>query len=120
MFVRMGILIAGGQSQAPAALPGCLSRSFHGGLLVALVLSAIEDSAKGDLELSNPRRALQTIKFAMLFAVVLLGSKAATTWLGARGATAAAALAGMADVDAITLFHCAARAWVASAARCVC
>ena len=74
------------------------------GLLVSLwFYRRSKDSAKGDLELSNPVELWQTIKFAMLFAVVLLGSKAATTWLGARGAYAAAALAGMADVDAITL-----------------
>jgi len=71
------------------------------GLLVSLwFYRRSRDSAKGDLELSNPVELWQTIKFAMLFAVVLLASKAATTWLGARGAYAAAALAGM---DAITL-----------------
>ena len=73
------------------------------GLLVSLwFYRRSKDSAKADLELSNPE-LWQTIKFALLFAVVLLASKAATIWLGARGAYAAAALAGMADVDTITL-----------------
>ncbi len=74
------------------------------GLLVSLwFYRRSKDSAKADLELSNPVELWQTIKFALLFAVVLLASKAATIWLGARGAYAAAALAGMADVDTITL-----------------
>lgn len=104
MFVRMGILIAVASPKLLrlAWLP--LAVMSTAGLLVSLwFYRRSKDSAKGDLELSNPVELWQTIKFAMLFAVVLLGSKAATTWLGARGAYAAAALAGMADVDAITL-----------------
>jgi uncharacterized membrane protein (DUF4010 family) len=104
MFVRMGILIAvaGPRLLRLAWLP--LAVMSAAGLLVSLwFYRRSKDSLKGELELSNPVELWQTIKFALLFAAVLIGSKAATIWLGARGAYAAAALAGMADVDTITL-----------------
>jgi uncharacterized membrane protein (DUF4010 family) len=104
MFVRMGILVAvaGPQLLRLAWVP--LSAMAAAGLLVSLwFYRRSQRAAKGEVELSNPFELWQAIKFALLFAVVLLGSKAATVWLGAKGAYAAAALAGMADVDAITL-----------------
>jgi uncharacterized membrane protein (DUF4010 family) len=51
----------------------------------------------------NPFELGQALKFALLFAVVLLGSKAAAIHLGAAGTYAAGLLAGSTDVDAITL-----------------
>ena len=81
MFVRMGILIAVASPKLLrlAWLP--LAVMSTAGLLVSLwFYRRSKDSAKGDLELSNPVELWQTIKFAMLFAVVLLGSKASTTY----------------------------------------
>jgi uncharacterized membrane protein (DUF4010 family) len=104
MFIRMGILIAvaGPALLRLAWLP--LAVMAAAGLLVSLwFYRRSKEKAKGDLELSNPFQLWPAIKFALLFALVLLGSKAATAWFGARGAYVAAALAGIADVDAITL-----------------
>jgi uncharacterized membrane protein (DUF4010 family) len=51
----------------------------------------------------NPFELSQALKFALLFAVVLLGTKAAAIHLGTAGTYAAGVLAGSTDVDAITL-----------------
>jgi hypothetical protein len=58
---------------------------------------------EGEVELSNPFELSTALKFALLFAVVLLASKAAATYLGNRGIYLAAVLAGLTDVDAVTL-----------------
>jgi len=104
MFVRMGILVT-------IAAPGLLQLAWlplaamaAAGLLASLwFYRRSKDGANSDFELSNPVELLQALKFALLFALILLGSRAATAWLGSKGAYAAGALAGMADVDAITL-----------------
>jgi uncharacterized membrane protein (DUF4010 family) len=60
--------------------------------------------AKGEaVALSNPFELGAALTFALLFAVILLGSKAATVYLGTAGTYAAGLLAGSTDVDAITL-----------------
>ena len=104
MFVRMAILIAvAGPALLPVALPP-LAVMATAGLVVSLwFYRRARETATGGLRLSNPFELWPTIKFALLFVVVLVGSKAATAWLGSRGAYAAGILAGMADVDAITL-----------------
>jgi uncharacterized membrane protein (DUF4010 family) len=51
----------------------------------------------------NPVELGAAIKFALLFAGVLLGSKAASTWLGVGGAYVAGLVAGTADMDAVAL-----------------
>jgi uncharacterized membrane protein (DUF4010 family) len=52
---------------------------------------------------SNPFELGAALRFALLFAAVLLGSRAATVHLGTAGTYAAGVLAGTTDVDAITL-----------------
>jgi uncharacterized membrane protein (DUF4010 family) len=56
-----------------------------------------------DVKLSNPFELGSAIKFGVIFALVLLATKAATKYFGAKGIYAAAVLAGTTDVDAITL-----------------
>ncbi len=51
----------------------------------------------------NPFELGTALKFALLFAAVLIGSKAAAIHLGTAGTYAAGVLAGTTDVDAITL-----------------
>ena len=58
---------------------------------------------RAGLEVSNPFELGSALKFGGFFAVVLVGSKAAASYLGVGGTFAAAVLAGLADVDAITL-----------------
>jgi len=52
---------------------------------------------------SNPFELDAAIKFGLLFGVILLVSKAAQVYLGDAGLYLAAAVAGLTDVDAITL-----------------
>lgn len=53
--------------------------------------------------LKNPFELGSAIKVSLMFAVVLLVTKAATAYLGDQGLYLAAAIAGTTDVDAITL-----------------
>jgi uncharacterized membrane protein (DUF4010 family) len=58
---------------------------------------------RGDLRITNPFELASALEFGAFFAVVLVGSKAAVSHLGAGGTYAAAFAAGLVDVDAITL-----------------
>jgi uncharacterized membrane protein (DUF4010 family) len=59
-----------------------------------------EDKPRG---FSNPFSLKSAITFALLFAAILLLVRASEAWLGARGTLLAALLAGLVDVDAITV-----------------
>jgi len=52
---------------------------------------------------TNPFELTSALKWTLLFAVVLLASKAAAKWLGPSGTYLAGIVAGTTDVDAITL-----------------
>lgn len=56
-----------------------------------------------DMELANPFELRTAIKFGLLYAVILVVAKAAQFYFQEAGLYAAAAIAGLADVDAITL-----------------
>lgn len=53
--------------------------------------------------LSNPFQLLPALKFGLLLALVMLATAALHAWLGHQGLYLAAAISGVADVDAITL-----------------
>jgi len=55
------------------------------------------------LQVKNPMDLWSAIKFGLLFAVVLVVSRAAYQYFGASGIYAAGAISGLADVDAITI-----------------
>jgi uncharacterized membrane protein (DUF4010 family) len=57
----------------------------------------------GDVDFSNPFELRPAVKFGLLYAVILLISKAAQTYLGDTGVYLSSAAAGLTDVDAITL-----------------
>jgi uncharacterized membrane protein (DUF4010 family) len=59
-----------------------------------------EDKQRG---FSNPFSLKSAITFGVLFAAILLLVRASEAWLGARGTLLAALLAGLVDVDAITV-----------------
>jgi uncharacterized membrane protein (DUF4010 family) len=59
--------------------------------------------APSAVPLSNPFELSSAVRFGLLFAGVLVASKAAELYAGPAGIYAAAALAGTTDVDAITL-----------------
>jgi uncharacterized membrane protein (DUF4010 family) len=56
-----------------------------------------------EVDLKNPFELLSAIKFGLVFALIIFVSKAAQMYLGDSGVYLAAALAGLTDVDAITL-----------------
>lgn len=106
MFARIGVLVA--------AIQPALARRMAAPLAVALLAAggaaAWHDrrgrSAAGTAEavpLTNPFSLSAAIRFAALFAVVLLAVRLVEAYFPARGVLAVAALAGLTDVDAITL-----------------
>jgi len=106
MFVRVTVIVA---LVAPALAPA-LAWPMAGGALgcgaSALVLwgrSRARERPTGVVGFSNPFELGTALGFTLLFAVVLVGSKAASEYLGTAGTYAAGLLAGTTDVDAITL-----------------
>lgn len=61
------------------------------------------DPGSGSAEFANPFRLKPAIQFGLLYGVVLIGSKAASMYLGSTGVYTGALISGIADVDAITL-----------------
>jgi uncharacterized membrane protein (DUF4010 family) len=57
----------------------------------------------GEVKVSNPFELGPAIKFGLLYAAILLASKAAQMYLGNVGLYFSSVLSGLADVDAITL-----------------
>lgn len=104
MLVRLLILVA--VAHAPLlsvlALPvGCM---LAAGLVASFFLYRRGQSATTeDVKFKNPFELGLALKFGLLFAGVLLASKAAQEYLGHRGMYAASVLAGTTDMDAITL-----------------
>lgn len=58
---------------------------------------------KGDVTFANPFELGPAVKFGLIYTVILLVSKAAQTYFGATGVYFSSIVAGLADVDAITL-----------------
>jgi uncharacterized membrane protein (DUF4010 family) len=58
---------------------------------------------EGGVDFSNPFELGPAVKFGLLYAAILLFSKAAQTYLGNTGVYLSSAVAGLTDVDAITL-----------------
>jgi uncharacterized membrane protein (DUF4010 family) len=104
MSVRVPILVA------------VVNRALLSQLLVPFVVMAVvvaafaaflylvkRGEAKGHLEVKNPFSLIAAAQFAALFAVVLLAVKIVQQHFPPDGLYAVAALAGLTDVDAITL-----------------
>lgn len=83
-------------------LPSLLAMTTIG--LVLAYLSLRGDGAiKKDIQVKDPFRILPALEFGAFFAFVLLASKVASLYFGDTGIYAASLVAGLADVDAITL-----------------
>ena len=106
MFARIGVLTV--------AIQPALARRLAAPLAVALLASGgaaawhhwrgrNASSGSEAVPLTNPFSLSAAIRFAALFALVLLAVKLVETYLPASGFLAVAALAGLTDVDAITL-----------------
>jgi uncharacterized membrane protein (DUF4010 family) len=68
-----------------------------------LLLFGKKKDSNTEVDLTNPFELNSAIKFGLIFAVIIFVSKAAQIYLGDGGVYLAAALAGLTDVDAITL-----------------
>jgi uncharacterized membrane protein (DUF4010 family) len=106
MFARVLVIVA----LVSPALSGHVALPMAGGILAGLAATLFLWLRSGrathreeTVALANPFELGAALKFALLFAVILLGSKAATVHLGTAGTYAAGLLAGSTDVDAITL-----------------
>jgi uncharacterized membrane protein (DUF4010 family) len=104
MLVRIGILAGVANPGLLVTVAPFLGLSLAGGALalIALARRAPADEATAP-EVTNPFRLAEAIKFAAVYALVLLLVAAANRFLGAWGLVAAALIAGLTDVDAITL-----------------
>ncbi len=86
------------QLALPLIVPGLM------GAAISFVLWRKKSAgADASLEVKNPMDLAQAIKFAALFAVVLFVARAAHHYFGSAGAYIASGLAGLTDVDAITV-----------------
>ena len=104
MFLRVIVEVAVVNNRLlPYIWPAMAAMGFSG-LIYALYLyfsqTAIDEE---ELNLSNPFELGPAIKFGLLFALILLVTKAAEVYIGEKGLYLTSFLAGLADVDAITL-----------------
>ena len=109
MFVRVLVVVA----VVNRVLLGPIFIPFAAMALVAAAVAALiyvrrhadgpEVRAKEDLQVSNPFSVTSAAKFAAFFAVVLVAVKIAQDNFSDSGVYAVAAIAGLTDVDAITL-----------------
>jgi uncharacterized membrane protein (DUF4010 family) len=107
MFVRVVIEVAVVNASLLSRLAASMAAAAGLAAVAALVCygrsAGSRDRRAGDVPLRNPFSLTAAIRFALLFAVVLLGVKLMETYAPGRGLYAVAALAGLTDVDAITL-----------------
>ena len=104
MFIRVIVEVAVvNRSLLPKLWPAMAAMGLVG-MMYSLYLfwsqSLIDEE---ELDISNPFELGPAIKFGLVFAFVLLVSKAAEVYLGETGLYLSSFVAGLADVDAITL-----------------
>jgi uncharacterized membrane protein (DUF4010 family) len=84
-------------------LPSLLSMAVVGSVLAYLLLIRNYKPMGKEMKVKDPFRIIPALKFGAFFAFVLLASRLATLYFGDAGTYAASIIAGLADVDAITL-----------------
>lgn len=106
MFVRVMVVVGLVNPSLLGWVAYPMAAAAAGGAGTSFVLwrrSRTVAAATGPVAFSNPLEIATAIRFAAVFAVVLVGAKAATVHLGEAGAYVAGVVAGSTDVDAITL-----------------
>jgi uncharacterized membrane protein (DUF4010 family) len=83
-------------------LPQMLGMTMLGVVMAYLLMKKSAPLSK-EVAVKDPFRIVPALKFGIFFAFVLLASNLATAYFGDAGAYVAAIIAGLADVDAITL-----------------
>lgn len=106
-FPRLLVLIWVVDAQLAQLLAVPLMGMFVVGLLGAWMLGRARrvwaEEPPAELLLQNPYSFLPALKFALLFLVVFFVTKLATLWLGEQGILLVSAIAGLADVSAISV-----------------
>lgn len=106
MFGRVLVIVALVSPGLVAEVAFPMVAAIAAGLAASLAFwlrSGRARTKEGGVPLSNPFELGSALWFAVLFAAILLGTKAASLHLGTAGTYAAGLLAGTTDVDAITL-----------------
>ncbi len=104
MVVRMAVLVAIVQASLLGTIAIPLAAMAIGSLVGArLVYRRVDSNAQGAIAVTNPFELGSAIRFGIVFAAILLATKAAKVYLGDRGLYLAGAVAGTTDVDAMTL-----------------
>ena len=106
MFARVVVVVAVLNSDLLQAFWPPMAASVVLGLAYCayLYLSQRGDEGEGgEVKASNPFELGPAIKFGLIYGVILLVSKAAQMYLGNAGVYLSSLLAGLTDVDAITL-----------------
>ena len=105
MFLRVVVLVGMVNRSLAGVLALALGLMATTGLLVSLVLwRRTRSHEKGVVTAgANPFELGEAIKFGLLFGVVMVVAKAAEAYLGETGLYLAGAVAGLTDVDAISL-----------------
>jgi uncharacterized membrane protein (DUF4010 family) len=106
MFVRVGVIVGlfGPVLLGRLAGPLAAAAAVTGAAALAIGAGKRSSSAAGDSSMfRNPLDLAEVLAFGALLAAVLFLSKALTAVLGSQGGVVLAAVAGLADVDAITL-----------------
>ncbi len=105
MFARIVVVVAAVDRPLLAMLAVPLvAMALAGFLAAALVYRRDVWGKKSEaVPLRNPFELKRAVQFGLLYGAVLFVAKAAQTYLGAAGVLGSAVLAGLTDVDAITL-----------------
>ncbi|MHC1630765.1 MAG: MgtC/SapB family protein [Methanotrichaceae archaeon] len=103
MFPRilLVVLVVNRDLFLPLFLP--LASMTVTGVVLAYLLFRKREPIEADVGLSDPFRFSPALKFGAFFALILLISKLSGIYFGEAGIYAASVIAGLADVDAITL-----------------
>ena len=105
VFLRILVVVAFVNFQLAAAMAIPMFSMAIAGLVACAFLyrHSAQHRSGEPLQFKNPVSLSSAFEFALLFAAVLAGSKAASHYLGSAGVYGAALLAGTADMDAIAL-----------------
>ena len=104
MFVRVVIITAVIDGPLARALTLPIALPFIVGVGISIYLWKRKESERdAALHVKNPMELWSAIKFALLFAVVLVASKAGYKYFGSMGMYVTGVLAGLEDVDPFTI-----------------
>jgi len=105
MFLRVVIVVGLVNRDLAGALALALGCMATTGLLVSLVLWRRSRARETGVVAAgaNPFELSEAVKFGLMFGIVTVVAKAAEAYLGATGLYLAGAVAGLTDVDAISL-----------------